>query len=142
VSEETWEQRHERERREYAVKMEKAWAKYKARKDGKREKQYRMNAKGKEEVYGYDIVFDEGTRTTDTKVESKTTTFRFDSDGKLYAFFRNTQKKQRFLVVSGPKAGERITDEDDDYVLYNIAGRDYRKPERPQCVLVHVSSFA
>lgn len=139
--EETWQQRYEREEKERAVKMAKAWEKYKLRKDGKRSKVVNHTAKGKEEYCGYDIVFDEGTRTTDTKVESKTTTFRFDKNKKLYAFFKNTTKQQRFFVVSGPKAGQRIVDGDKEYVLYNVSGRFYTGHEPPNCVLVHRSSF-
>ena len=133
MSEETWEQKFERERKEQTEKAKAAWEKtYKARKaEAKREK---FNG-------GVDYTFDEGTVVKDDKVLEKRTEFRFFDDGHV-AMWKRTSKSQRFLVVSGPKAGQRITDDNPEYVLYNING-SYRgaKSAPPRCVLVHRASL-
>lgn len=140
---ETWEQRHERESREHKAKMARAWEKYKSRTDGKKEKDYRYGADRKQVVCGYSLVFDDGTKETEGKVVRKTTTFRFDTKGKLEHYYKQTSKKQKFFVVSGPNVGTWQTDTDDNYVLYNQNGTDWQHKEdpAPHCVLVHRSSF-
>lgn len=71
-------------------------------------------------------------------VLEKRTEFRFFKDGRVI-MRKLASKSQRFLVVNGPKAGKRITDNDEDYVLFNRNGR-YGK-DVPKCVLVHRSSL-
>jgi hypothetical protein len=133
VSEETWQQKYEREEREHQVKAKKAWETvYKKRKP---------TSTDKWDTYK-EYVFDEGTVTTGSAVVVKTTRFRFMKDGNVY-MSKLQNKRQLFLVVNGPLKGQRITDENEEYVLFNrnSAWRGGGKGEIPKCVLVHRSAF-
>lgn len=139
-TEETWEQRHEREQREWEEKNARLWAKYKDRKDGKKEKLARAGGGTAE----YDITFHDWTKETDDEVRTKTTMFRFDKKGKLIGAWSSTTKSQRFLAVNGPLAGKVVTVEEagDPYWTYNCAAYG-RSGDRaaPKVILVHESAF-
>jgi hypothetical protein len=135
-NDETSEQREARWAREEAealAKAQKAWETYKTQKPIEKH----HDRDGRETTY----TFLDWVKETDTERRTKTTWFRLQG-GKVVYMSSSTAKKQKFLVVSGPKAGERLTDEDEDYVLFNVASMNYgRKIQAPRCVLVHKSSF-
>lgn len=123
----TYVARLEKERLEEALK---AWPKYKDRKPLERE------SWGEERR----LAFDDGTKTTAADVRVKTTTFTFKKGAKTpYMVHVTTSKSQLFLVVSGPKAGQCITDTDENYLLFNRNGRHGK--DVPKCVLVHRGSL-
>lgn len=127
--EESWKQRHERQVREDTEKAKKAWAKYKDRKPIEDDK----------EGPGRRVTFFD--RIVDAPKEHRvhTTSFRFYEDGTMYVT-KSVEKRQKFLVVNGPLAGQRIQDNNQDYVLFNRNGYDW-KNKTPKCVLVHRSSL-
>lgn len=130
---ETREEQFARERKEATAKAKAVWEKsYKSRKPSEK-----SVSKG----FCIDYTFDEGTVVKDDVVIKKRTEFRFFDDGNVM-MWKCSSKSQRFLVVSGPKAGQRITDDNPEYVLYNING-SYRgaKSAPPRCVLVHRASL-
>ncbi len=135
------EAQYERESREREAKAKALWEnEYKNRKPTKVEPLMRVSAKRKEVKVGDDYIFHEWTKETDEMVRTKTTTFRFD--GKEIYLYQTTTKSQKFLVVNGPLAGQRVTDSNPDYILFNRSSRDWQKGDKtPNCVLVHKSSF-
>lgn len=139
--EESWPARRAREERERAAKAKAAFEKYKADKTRKPKKE-RWN-QGDDPFTDY--IYDEGTTETESAVTSKTTTFRVGDSGDV-RMFKNTQKRQKFLCVNGPLAGQRITDDrDNGYLIFNCAYRSGRRSRDeakvPSAVLVHKSAF-
>ena len=135
---ETWEEYTARWQREEREKAERLWPKYKDRKPESSEKRTSWDGK-RERVIGKEVSFDDGTKTTGKAEVSRTTTFHFDVKGKLERVYQRSSKSQLFLVVSGPLAGKRIKDENEDYVLFNRNGRFGK--DVPKCVLVHKGSL-
>lgn len=137
MSEETWEQRYERERAAHEAKAKKAWEKtYKFKKDEAKRQRDKQR-----EITSYEFL--DWTKETETERKTKTTRFTFEDGGRVW-MHSSVSKQQKFLVVSGPLAGKRLVDDNPDYVLYNCAyfnRGSAKKNDVPRVVLVHRSSF-
>lgn len=136
---ETHEQRMKRWDEEEKVRLAKAQKLY---------EQYKADKRKPSETYkdrdgGHtSYTYDEGTKDSDKEIKRTTRTFRV-SGGKVQYMNVSTNTKQKFLVVNGPLKGKKITDENEDYVLFNrnSAWRGASKGDVPKCVLVHRSAF-
>lgn len=127
--------RYERERRADSEKAKAAYAEYKADKTKKVIKDGTYTSEGTKYVTYFDRKVE-----TPKELRTHTTQFRIDPDGS-YWMWKHTETRQKFLVVNGPLAGQRIPDDrESDYVLFNRNGRDW-KNKTPKCVLVHRSSL-
>lgn len=131
---ESWSEKYARERKEDSEKAKAELAKYRAAK--KKPEKDEKSADSRTITY-----FD---RVSDTEKEHKvfSTEFRIDKDGN-YWMWKRTEKRQKFLVVNGPLAGQRIQDDNEDYVLYNCASwhRGRLGDKVTRCVLVHRGAF-
>lgn len=120
----------EREQRERSELAKKTLAEYRA--SGKK-----PDAKN---PYG-EIVYIDRVSDTEKAHTVFMTCFRVDSDGTVY-MHKSTEKRQKFLVVTGPLAGKRIQDNNPDYLLFNASGSWRAGKKTPEkCVLVHKSAF-
>lgn len=129
MGEESWEDRYAREEKEHTARALAAWEKtYKKRKPLE---------KNEDDVYT-EYIFDEDTIQNEDSIQVKTVNFRFMDDGSVY-MRRLVNKRSLFLVVSGPLAGKRIPDENEEYILFNRSGRHGK--DVPKCVLVHRNSL-
>lgn len=128
--------RYDEEEKIALAKAQKKYAEYKA--EGRKPSETYKDRDGGYTSYTYD----EGTKETDKEIKRTTRTFRV-SDGKVKYMNVSTNTRQKFLVVNGPLAGKRITDEREDYVLFNCASGRYgsQKVKTPKCVLVHIGAF-
>lgn len=121
------------------AEAKKAWEKYK---DLVPKDKYQNEHSGKvvETIY----VFEDWVKETEAERKTKTTTFRIGEKSDQFCMFSSTSKSQKFLVVSGPLAGQRVVEQDHpDYVLFNLSGR-HKVPKGldvPSCVLVHKDAF-
>lgn len=131
---ETYEQRRERWEKEDAIRLEKATKLFFEKYKGKRKAEIERDRDG-----GYtEYTYDEGTKETDKEVKSTRRIFRVQG-GKVTYTHTSTTTQQKFLVVNGPLKGQRITDTNEDYVLFNRNGRWGKNV--PKCVLVHAKAF-
>lgn len=125
-----WEEEWERECRLNDIKARKAW----------KEKYSKLKPIEKT-IYTKKhkvLTFLDSVVEKENAVETRTTRLTWGEDG-LMRVWSGVSKSQRFLCVNGPLAGQKIEDDNEDYVLYNRNGR-YGK-EVPKCVLVHKDAF-
>lgn len=153
MAEEHWQDvrdRQEREAREKEKREEQiSSAKAKLMLESYKKNKAKKLLKGDDVPYSYVpdkakiYEYDEGVRETEKYVEHRYTRFIVYPGGRVH-MWRHGTRRQKFVAVSGPLAGQRLTDDHDDYVLYNCAGFNrgtYKKRGPPRCVLVHRSSF-
>ena len=91
------------------------------------------------------LTFLDWVRETESKVKTKTTNLTMNKKSREMLYIHSfISESQRFLVISGPLAGQKKTLEEvgDDYQWFNNAGSPrFRDKNIPHAIFVHKSSF-
>ena len=126
MSEETWQQKYAREEAERQKKNKALFEKYRADKSRKPEKSRWAPSSVGDDAKFTDYTFPESTKDTDRVIVVRSTCFRVYDSGRV-VMTKHSKTRQKFLCVNGPLAGQRVTDTQDDYLIFNRAYHQNRR---------------